>query len=483
MNKHKGLRILLGVLGGLALLAAGVWGLLFRVNRFTILLTPLGQAETILEYGQEYREPGAGAVLTGTLLWKEGIPLENPDIRISGEVNPRVLGRYEVDYRLDFLGCHAQARRRVTVVDTQCPVITLKEDPQDTPLRPGAYLEPGFTATDNYDGDITDRVICQQEKGVIRYAVVDSSGNPAYAQREIPFFDPDPPEIVLEGGETFVIPVGSFYQEPGYRATDEVDGDLTDRVTVEGEVDWLTPGTYPITYTVADGWENVATVTREVRVEAQPRPEVLWPGRKTIYLTFDDGPGPYTGQLLDVLDRYGVKATFFVTDSGYDDMMAQIVRRGHSIGIHTVTHDYGQIYSSPEAYFEDLHRMQDIIYENTGVRTTLMRFPGGSSNTVSRESCQGVMTVLSEAVQDAGFQYFDWNVDSDDAGSARKAKTVYDNVVEGIRQTGVSLVLQHDIHPYSVEAVEDILQWGLNNGYTFAPLTQNSPGFHHGVNN
>ena len=127
--------------------------------------------------------------------------------------------------------------------------------------------------------------------------------------------------------------------------------------------------------------------------------------------------------------------------------------------------------------------MQDIIYENTGVRTTLMRFPGGSSNTVSRESCQGVMTVLSEAVQDAGFQYFDWNVDSDDAGSARKAKTVYDNVVEGIRQTGVSLVLQHDIHPYSVEAVEDILQWGLNNGYTFAPLTQNSPGFHHGVNN
>ena len=277
--------------------------------------------------------------------------------------------------------------------------------------------------------------------------------------------------------------MGSFYQEPGYRATDEVDGDLTDRVTVDGEVDWLTPGTYPITYTVADGWENVASVTREVRVEAQPRPEVLWPGRKTIYLTFDDGPGPYTGQLLDVLDRYGVKATFFVTDSGYDDMMAQIVRRGHSIGIHTVTHDYGQIYSSPEAYFDDLHRMQDIIYENTGVRTTLMLFPGGSSNTVSRESCQGVMTVLSEAVQDAGFQYFDWNVDSDDAGSARKAKTVYDNVVEGIRQTGVSLVLQHDIHPYSVEAVEDILQWGLNNGYTFAPLTQNSPGFHHGVNN
>ena len=472
-----------GILTGIFLLLAAVWALVFRINRFTLRLIPQGQTEMVLEYGQDYREPGVTAVLEGTLLWKDGIVLENPDIRVSGAVDAAVLGRYRLDYQAEFLGLRSEFRRTVTVVDTQCPVITLKADPQDIPVSAGAYLDPGFTAFDNYDGDITDRVVCIQEQGVIRYAVVDSSGNPGYAQRDIPLFDREPPEIVLEGGDSLAIPAGSFFQEPGYRATDDTDGDLTELVTVEGQVDWLTPGTYLITYTVCDSWENLTSVTREVRVEALPRPDTVWPRNKTIYLTFDDGPGPYTGQLLDVLDRYGVKATFFVTDSGYDDMMAQIVRRGHSIGIHTVTHDYGEIYASPQAFFSDLRRMQEVIYENTGVLTTLMRFPGGSSNTVSRESCQGVMTVLSQAVQDAGFQYFDWNVDSDDAGNARKSETVFDNVVEGIRQTGISLVLQHDIHPYSVEAVEEIILWGLERGYTFAPLTQTSPGFHHGINN
>ena len=227
----------------------------------------------------------------------------------------------------------------------------------------------------------------------------------------------------------------------------------------------------------------MATVTRNVEVVAQPRPEKTWPQEKTIYLTFDDGPGPYTKQLLDVLDAYGVKATFFVTDSGYDSVMKEIVNRGHSIGIHTVSHKYDEIYASPEAYFADLLGMQDIIYRNTGVKTTLMRFPGGSSNLVSRKSCEGIMTVLSEAVQDAGFQYFDWNVDSDDAGRARKAEEVFDNVVEGVSKGRVSAVLQHDIHGYSVEAVEKILKWGQENGYTFRPLEQTSPGFHHGINN
>ena len=236
-------------------------------------------------------------------------------------------------------------------------------------------------------------------------------------------------------------------------------------------------------YTVTDSYQNVATVTRNVQVTAQPRPETVWPEGKTIYLTFDDGPGPYTSQLLDVLDRYGVKATFFVTDSGYDQAMKEIVDRGHSIGIHTVSHRYDEIYASPEAYFGDLMQMQDIIYRNTGVKTTLLRFPGGSSNEISRRSCEGIMTTLVEAVQDAGFQYFDWNVDSNDAGGARKSQQVFDNVVAGVKNARVSMVLQHDIHAFSVEAVEDILAWGLDHGYTFRAIDPTSPGFHHGVHN
>lgn len=470
-----------GVLLILALLAATVWFVVFRLNRFTLSIRLTGEEEMQLEYGQAYEEPGAEVILRGTLFWKDGISPKAARLRIDSGVKDDTLGRYTVSYSADCYGLQAETSRTVRIIDTVCPVITLVEGGS---LGPGgAFQEPGFTAMDNYDGDITDRVVRTESVGLVTYVVVDSMGNPCYVEREIPVYDPEPPEIYLEGGEYYAITTGSFYSEPGYWATDNAGGDLTGQVTVEGEVNWLEPGTYPITYTVTDEYDNVTVVTRQVEVSAKPRPKTEWPEGKTIYLTFDDGPGPYTEELLDVLDSYGVKATFFVTDTGYNEVMKKIVDRGHSIGIHTVTHNYGQIYASPEAYFADLNKMQDIIYENTGIRTTLMRFPGGSSNTVSRATYEGLMTILSEAVQNAGFQYFDWNVDSNDAGGARKAETVFNNVVEGVGQTGVSLVLQHDIHAYSVEAVEDIIVWGLNNGYTFLPLTETSPGFHHGVNN
>ena len=186
---------------------------------------------------------------------------------------------------------------------------------------------------------------------------------------------------------------------------------------------------------------------------------------------------------MNVLGAYGAKATFFVTDSGYGNVMREIVAQGHSIGIHTVTHDYGKIYASPEAFYEDLTRMQQIIFDETGVWTTLMRFPGGSSNLVSKRTSPGIMTTLSTSVRDAGYQYFDWNVDSDDAGAAHDAQKVFENVVAGVQNKAVCIVLQHDIHPYSVEAVENILQWGQENGYRFLGLNENSPGFHHDVMN
>lgn len=112
-----------------------------------------------------------------------------------------------------------------------------------------------------------------------------------------------------------------------------------------------------------------------------------------------------------------------------------------------------------------------------------MRFPGGSSNTVSRRFRKGIMTTLTRAVQSAGFRYFDWNVDSDDAGGAHTPKKVRENVIEGLQNHRVSVVLQHDIHDYSVDAVEDILVWGQEHGYQFLPLQDDSPTMHHGVNN
>lgn len=473
----------LTALAALALLAAAAWFVVFRVNVFTLEITLKGAEKLSMEYGSDFADPGAEATLRGTLFAKDGIQPENLEIQVETDINPKKLGRYQVVYSARYWNCRAQARREVRVIDTKPPVITLTQDPEGSLIPGTIYQEAGFTAWDEYDGDLTDRVVRLEEPGLVTYAVTDSSGNPAVARREIPFRDMVLPEITLEGGEHYAIPVGVRYEEPGFSAADNIDGDVTAQVTVEGTVDWLRAGTYPITYTVTDSCENTAVVTRNVEVVAQEWKDTNYPEGKVVYLTFDDGPSAYTEQLLDVLDRYGAKATFFVVGNGSGRMMKQIVNRGHSIGIHSVTHDYGQIYASPEAYFEDLLRMQSIIYDNTGVKTTLMRFPGGSSNLVSRRSCEGIMTFLTGAVQDAGFQYFDWNVYSGDAGETKKTQQVADNVIEGIRQNRVSIVLQHDIHGYSVDAVEDILSWGRQNGYRFLALSQDSPGFHHDLNN
>ena len=223
-------------------------------------------------------------------------------------------------------------------------------------------------------------------------------------------------------------------------------------------------------------------MTRTVNVVPVPQPDKVDPGDKIIYLTFDDGPGPYTEQLLDVLDAYNVKATFFVVDTAYSDLIAEEFARGHSIGIHTATHNYDLIYSSEEAYFADLQHMQDLIVELTGQRTTLVRFPGGSSNTVSKFN-PGIMTTLAADLTDMGYQYFDWNVSSGDAGETTSTQKVFENVINGVQWQNVSIVLQHDIKDFSVDAVEKIILWGLNNGYTFLPLDSTSPTSHHRIAN
>lgn len=206
------------------------------------------------------------------------------------------------------------------------------------------------------------------------------------------------------------------------------------------------------------------------------------PTDHVIYLTFDDGPGRYTEQLLDVLDKYNIKATFFVVNTSYSKLIAEEYKRGHSVGIHSNTHDYQKIYESDEAFFDDFNAMYDEIVYRTGEGTCLMRFPGGSSNTVSCIN-PGIMTRLTEEVENRGFTYFDWNVSSGDAGQTVETQQVYENVINGVQNHKISIVLQHDKKGFSVDAVEQIIIWGLENGYTFLPLTKDSPTCHHRIAN
>ncbi len=469
---HPLLNMCLAFLITLILAAAAA---LMLLNRWQLRIALLGEADCTLEYGETFAEPGAEAVFGGALFLPA---LSAPPVRVQGGVNTRQTGDYTLLYTARYLWFSAEAERRVHVKDTVPPVLTLAETSGGYTLPGSSYAEEGYSAFDNADGNLTDRVERRVEGNWVYYRVEDCSGNVARAERQIHYADLLPPQIHFAGGERVILPYRTPYEEPGYFAFDNADGDLTALVSVSGTVDPDTPGDYELRYAVADSWGNRSEAVRTVTVAPLLRMRYTEPVGKVIYLTFDDGPGKYTQELLDILDRYGVKATFFVVDRGYTDMIAREAAAGHSVGVHSATHDYYAIYASEEAYFADLERMNEVIREQTGAYTDIIRFPGGSSNTVSSFN-PGIMSRLIKAVTERGYQYFDWNVSSGDAGDTTDTDTVYRNVIQGVQRQDVSVVLMHDSKGYSVAAVERIILWGLENGYTFLPLTRESPAAHH----
>lgn len=407
------------------------------------------------------------------------------NVTIKGSVDSSKLGTYHIHYKAKKGIFSVQKSREVKIVDTKAPIIELNKIDGYYPKTGETYQEEGFTATDNYDGDITSKIKRTEDKNVITYTVSDSSGNKASVQRTIEYNDGIAPTITLNGDSDITIKAGTRFEDPGCTAKDSHGNDISDSVSVSDNISTYRAGTYTITYSVTDKFGNETSIDRTVTVEAVKQTATTSSGNKVVYLTFDDGPGAHTQQLLDILDKYNVKVTFFVTNvnSGYENMIAKEAAAGHTVAIHSASHDYKKIYSSVDAYFADLNEMSDIIYAQTGQRPKLIRFPGGSSNTVSLKYCSGIMTTLTKAVTDQGYKYFDWNVSSGDAGGTTSTEEVYQNVVNGMKSHNVSVVLQHDIKGFSVNAVERIIQWGLANGYTFLPLTTSTEDVHHGVNN
>ena len=205
--------------------------------------------------------------------------------------------------------------------------------------------------------------------------------------------------------------------------------------------------------------------------------------RRAVYLTFDDGPGIYTQSILDVLNEYNVKATFFVTNqfSNYHYMIKKEYETGHSIAVHTYSHNYGKIYESVDSYVEDFNQMNQIILDETGTYTKMFRFPGGSSNTISKFN-KGVVSDIAKTMTEKGYIYFDWNVDSTDT-KYKDPEIIYQNVINEIEKRDYSVVLMHDIKKANIESVRKIIIFGLENGYTFLGLDENSPEVHHHINN
>ena len=194
---------------------------------------------------------------------------------------------------------------------------------------------------------------------------------------------------------------------------------------------------------------------------------------KTIYLTFDDGPSERTAELLEVLERYDVKATFFVVNKGTkqaEQWMRDIVAAGHTLGIHTYSHDYNKIYASVEAYLEDFNAMYQVILEATGSAPQVFRFPGGSVNAYNGATYRDI---ISEMVR-RGFVYFDWNRQTGDAVRGDvPAKTLVENALDRVDTMRRVFLLAHDNTRFTnvVEALPDIIEGYQKAGFTFAALT------------
>lgn len=200
-----------------------------------------------------------------------------------------------------------------------------------------------------------------------------------------------------------------------------------------------------------------------------------------VYLTFDDGPSEQTNEILDILDDYGVKATFFVNGRQDETSIAaykRIVDEGHTIAMHSYSHKYSEIYESVDAFQKDFERIQNLIYDTTGVECTYYRFPGGSSNRVSNANMLDYINYLNGQ----GVTYFDWNVSSGDATSqAFTVDELVENVMKDVVKYKTSVVLLHDANnkTTTVQALPTMIESLQESGAIILPIDENTQVIQH----
>ena len=240
----------------------------------------------------------------------------------------------------------------------------------------------------------------------------------------------------------------------------------------------------PVANNVADERNAIASEVREISATKTTKNS-----GGIIYLTFDDGPSSnVTPKILDILNANNVKATFFIIDYSAEDehLVRRIYKEGHTIGIHGYSHDYRKIYSSKEAFMENIATLREKIKLSTGCDSSIIRFPGGSSNTVSRDYNLGIMTRLTMLVKEEGYRYFDWNVESGDTDrrTVNKDKIV-SRVTSNLVKDRSNIVLMHDpsTKTTTADALQEIIDYGKSNGFTFLPIDYSTKELHHKPNN
>ena len=226
--------------------------------------------------------------------------------------------------------------------------------------------------------------------------------------------------------------------------------------------------------------------------ESKPEPEIVEMDdietlRNVIFLTFDDGPSlNITPLILDVLRDKKVPATFFVcnVNENTKDVLKREADEGHSIGLHTISHVYEQVYSSEDAFMSEINELRERVKSVTGQDTKLLRFPGGSSNTISNFN-PGIMSRLVNIVTEQGYHYFDWNGSAGDASGSKTPPEILETMQMYTKPGHINVMLCHDFGnaQSTADALGAYIDWARAQGFTFQKITYKTPMITHSINN
>lgn len=461
------------IIGSILSFIALILGLYFIEESYTEVIVHGGINYEATIY-EEYRDLGFDLYHNNELINKKEYTYN-----ILGDVDTNKLGKYKVIYDIKYHLRSFHIERTVNVVDNVKPVITVNMEKLErdycTRKDKKALV---YSANDNYDGEIKE-IFKEEIDNNIILSATDNSGNKEVLYIPIDYGEKPVNQIKLTGGDTVYVLLNKSYKEQGAGYFDGCGVKLDGEVKIEGSVNTSKTGTYEINYSIDD-----IKKVRKVVVYKENQSVVTGNGNgKILYFTFDDGPGPYTTKILNTLDKYNVKATFFVTNQfpGYVHLIKDEYEKGHAVAVHSYTHNYN-IYRSVDAYVNDFNKMNNVIENYTGTKSRIFRFPGGSSNTVSRSYSKGVVTKIANKMTSDGYVYFDWDITSGDASGAGSSK-IYSNVINGAKSCSRCVILMHDIKLTTANALDDILKTLSSNGYRFGTLSTTSPTMHHTIAN
>lgn len=398
-------------------------------------------------------------------------------VTINKKIDTTKIDEYDIEYQYKNKTklCHIQ------IVDTTPPVLKLKDYKTDCveKITSDKFIESCKDFSD-VTFTIETKNYTKEGKTKIEIKATDSYNNQTTETCTLTRIKDETPPKLKGIQKSIEVYQGQSYDYQSVSITDDFDPNPS--LSINNEVDFTIPGTYTIEYVAKDRSGNTTKKTSNIVVLENAEADM-----KVVYLTFDDGPSYNTEKVLDILKKHKVKATFFVTGNGqqYNNLITRAYNEGHTIGLHTYTHNYEYVYSSIDNYFEDLNKISDMVFQLAGEKSNVIRFPGGSSNTVSKNYKDGIMSELVQLVQDKGYQYYDWNVSSGDAaGFGIESEVIIEqsNVGKGDKV----MILFHDAYgkDTTVEALEKVIEHYKKEGYVFKPIHKETSYIcHHGVNN